>query len=66
MNILPSIVEGCMYGEMYGQMVGGYPVNLLHPESSSPMIGGGGSNSSPLHNLVVPIGLVCDLSLIHI
>lgn len=59
MNIVPSLVEGYLYSEMYhlegGQMSGGFPVQDYFAKDA--MVGGGNG----LANLVVPIGLVCDM-----
>jgi hypothetical protein len=68
MNILPSLVEGYMYTEMYhlegGQMSGGYPLHDLTSNARDEMIGGtisGGVSGIQFAHLVVPIGLVCDM-----
>jgi hypothetical protein len=60
MNIVPSLVEGYLYSEMYhlegGQMSGGFPLQDV-VSSGGTMVGGG----QGFANLVVPIGLVCDM-----
>lgn len=62
MNIVPSLVEGYLYSEMYhlegGQMSGGTPLHNLGT-SNTGMVGGG--SNIQLANYVVPIGLVCDM-----
>ena len=59
MNIVPSLVEGYLYSEMYhlegGQMSGGFPLQDYFAKDA--MVGGGHGFA----NLVVPIGLVCDM-----
>ena len=78
MNIVPSLVEGYLYSEMYHlegggegcrmsgggcrmsgggcRMSGGYPLQDV-VASGDTMVGGGHGFA----NLVVPIGLVCDM-----
>jgi hypothetical protein len=75
MNVVPSIVEAYSYAEMYNNYqdsavakkvtVGGLPVNnllnfrtgSLSATSENKMTGGG-----PLENIVVPVGLILNLS----
>jgi hypothetical protein len=67
MNILPSLVEGYMYSEMYhlegGRMSGGFPLqSFVEMSDSTDMVGGGNLCSAiQLAHYVVPIGLVCDM-----
>jgi hypothetical protein len=62
MNIVPSLVDGYMFSEMYhlegGRMSGGYPLQQL-AASKTGMVGGG--SGIQLANYVIPIGLVCDM-----
>jgi hypothetical protein len=70
MNIVPSLVEGYMYSEMYhlegGHMSGGFPLSGM--SSSTEMVGGSAGSGIQLAHYVVPIGLVCDMRVapIHI
>ena len=68
-NILPSIIQGYMYADMYNLdggdkiSVGGFPVTQLVSDEDSDTMTGGARGLSALSSLVVPIGLVNDVRL---
>jgi len=67
MNVVPSLVEGYMYAEMFHgesgdkQWVGGYPIDVVDTDI---LMGGGSAGNSELiskkalKHLVIPVGLI--------